>query len=216
MTIDFEDAAASAAALIRAKQMDGERSPNERVLCRRLGVRLELVAPHVLRGGHAARYSGVGDRIVRRRGLPPWLDRWVIAHELGHRWRRQAGLPFEESEEGWCNAFAGALLVPGEPLFDRWKIGHDLWDLVEGYPTVAPTCLALRVGETRLAETVVVQGLCPRYVRADHEVTRELVTLAVEAARCGRAAKPGIAKAWKMPEVPRRAALVLEAAVHFD
>jgi hypothetical protein len=206
--VDFEDAAASAVATLREARMDGDRSPDVRLLCRRLGVRLELVAPHVLRGGHVARYTSIGDRIVRRRGLPPWLERWWIAHELGHRWLARVGRAVED-EEGYAHAFAGALLVPAEPLFDRWRRGHDLADLIEAYPDVAPTCLALRVGEARLAGTVVIQGVGVRYVRAEIEPSREMVALGTEAARAGHAIKPGIAKAWKLPEVARRAAVVI-------
>lgn len=207
MTVDFIDAAASAASVLKAARLDGDGRPDARLVCRRLGVRLELVAPHVIRGGHAARYVGYGDRIVRRRGLPAWLDVWALAHELGHRTLSGRSI---EDEEGWCNAFAGALLVPPEPLFDRWRRGHDLADVIEAYPNVAPTCLALRVGEARLAGTIVIQGSAPRYVRTDVDVRGDLITLGVEAARAGCAVRPGIAKAWRMPEVPRRAAVVVD------
>lgn len=178
-------------------------------MCRRLEVRLELVAPHVLRGGHAARYSVIGDRISRRRGLPPFLDSFSLAHELGHRWLRKAGRVMNEDEEAWCNAFAGALLVPHTPLVDLWRRGHDLGDLLAAYPNVSATCIALRIGEARLAETFVVQGEATRYVRANHAPSPDLVRLGVEAARRGRAFRAG-AKAWRMPEVPRRAAVVLD------
>lgn len=188
--VDFEDAAASAAATLREARMDGDRAPDLRVLCKRLGVRLELVAPHVLRGNHAARYAAIGDRIVRRRGLPPPRDAFLLGHELGHRYRRRAGYAFDDVEEGWCNAFAGALLVPPEPLFDRWRRGHDLGDIIDAYPHVAPTCLALRVGEARLAGTVVVQGVGVRYVRADIGPSREIVQLGVEAARAAISGRP--------------------------
>lgn len=207
MAVDFTDAASSAGAVLRAVRLDGDVRPDPRLVCRRLSVRLELVAPHTIRGGHAARYVGFGDRIIRRRGLPPWLDAWALAHELGHR---TLGARRVDDEEGWCNAFAGSLLVPPEPLFDRWRRGHDLADLIECYPNVAPTCLALRVGEARLADTVVVQGVATRYVRAECEPSCELVALGVEAARSGRAHRPGVAKAWRMPEVPRRAAVVVD------
>lgn len=210
MGVDFEDATASAAATLRAARMDGEERPPVRVLCRRLEVKLELVAPHVIRGGHAARYVGLGDRIVRRRGLPPWLDSWALAHELGHRVLVTEERDDVEDVEGWCNAFAGAVLVPREPLLARWRIGHDLADLIEAYPDIAPTCLALRVGEARIADAVVVQGRAVRYVRAGAPPTAELVTLGVEAARAGRAWKPGVAKAWRLPEVAQRAAVVVE------
>jgi hypothetical protein len=212
MPIDFDDAAASAAATLRAGRLDGEPRPDVRLLCRRLAVRLELVPPYVLRGGHAARYSAVGDKIVRRRALPTHVDAFVLAHELGHRWRYLAGVPFDEvREEHWCNAFAGALLVPGESLFTLWRRGHDLSDLMEAYPHVAATCLALRVGEARLAETVVVQGQAVRHIRASRAPGVELVALGVEAARSGRASSPGLARAWRMPEVPRRAAVIMDA-----
>jgi len=210
MEIDFEDAAASAAATLKAARMDGEERPEPRLVCKRLGVRLELVAPHVLRGGHSARYSVVGDRIIRRRGLRPSWDAFLLGHELGHRYRRLAGRPHDDQEEAWCNAFAGALLVPSETLFYRWHRGHDLGDLIEAYPNVAPTCLALRVGEARLADTIVVQGRQPRYVRAGVAPSPEMIDVAAEAARHGRATRAGVAKAWRMIDGPTRAAVVAD------
>lgn len=194
--------------------MDGDPAPNLRLLCKRLPepVRLELVSPFVLRGNHAARYSAIGDQIIRRRGLEPWEDQWWLGHELGHRYRRRAGRPFDETEEAWCNAFAGALLVPAEPLLRGWQIGHDLGDLIERFPSVAPTCLALRLGEAELAETAIVQGAALRYVRTHHVVAPEVLKLGIEAARRGCASRVGLGKAWRLPEVPRRAAVVLDAA----
>jgi hypothetical protein len=209
--IDFADADASAASVLRDACMDGDDAPDVRTVCRRLGVRLELVPPHVLRGNHAARYSAIGDRIIRRRGLPSHIDAFVLGHELGHRYCRQAGRPLDDLEDRWCNAFAGALLVPSEPLSAQWRRGHDLADIIEAYPNVAPTCLALRLGEARLASTVVVQGRATRYVRAECPPSSEIVMLGVEAARLGRASRHGLAKAWRMPEVSRRAAVVIDS-----
>jgi hypothetical protein len=210
--IDFEDAAASATSTLKAARMDGDEAPDARLLCKRLAVRLQLVPPHTLRGNHAARYSALGDLIVRRRGLPPQVEGFMLGHELGHRYRRHAGHPYDHSEELWCNAFAGALLVPDYALCDVWRRGHDLGDLVEMYPNVAPTCLALRVGEARLAQILIVQGTIARYVRSHCEPTPDLINLGVEAVHSGRAQRPGLAKAWRLPEAARRAAVFIEAA----
>jgi hypothetical protein len=207
MSVDFDDAASSAELTLRAVKMDGADRPSVRVVCRELGVRLELVAPHVIRGGHHARYVGLGDRIVRRRGLPPWLDAWALAHELGHR---ALGRRVVEDVEGWCDAFAGAMLVPAAGLFDRWRRSRDLTKLMATYPDVAPTCLALRVGETRLADVIVVQGRSLRYVRAANDVPSAL-TLGLEAMARGHASQDGVT-AWRMADAPRRAAVVAEAA----
>jgi hypothetical protein len=155
----------------------------------------------------------VGDKIIRRRGLPPWLDGFAIAHELGHRVLVLTRRGVEGMDvESWSNAFAGALLVPDAALRAAWQIGHDLQDLIERYPNVAPTCLALRVGEARLADAVVVQGAAVRYVRSETAPTRELVELGREAARVGRVVRPGVAKAWRLADVARRAAVVVELA----
>lgn len=211
MHTDFDNASAAAEATLRTVRLDGEQAPDMRLLCRRLAVKLEVVAPFVLRGGHAGRYSAVGDRIVRRRGLPAHLEAFVLAHELGHRWRARLAIPFDESEERWCNAYAGALLVPLAPLFAVWHRGHDLADLIETYPNVAPTCLALRLGETRLARAVVVvQGRDVRHVRNTGAPGPGVVALGIEAARRGHASSPGLAKAWRMPESPNRAAVVMD------
>jgi len=213
MTVDFDDAVASSAAFLRRLRMDGLHRPNLRRACREESIRLELVAPHVLRGGHLARYNPIGDSIVRRRGLDERRDGFAIGHELGHRYWAKAGRPFGgEDEEAWCNVFAGALIMPREPLAAFWRRGHDLADLMEAYPHVSPTCIALRLGEARLAEVLVIQGTGLRYVRADVRPTDDLVQLGVEAARYGKAVRSGIGRGWRMADAFRRAAVIIDEA----
>lgn len=209
MGIDYIDASADADRVLRSVRMDGAEQPDPRAICRDLGVRLELVAPHVLRGGHAARYTGFGDRIIRRRGMPPWMDAWAIAHELGHR---TLGARVIEDVESWCNAFAGALLVPASSLFVRWRRARSLASLFEAYPHIAPTCLSLRLGEARLADVVVVQGRTPRYVRTDRVIDSSAIDIGAEAARRGHASRAGVASAWKVADGTMRAAVILDAA----
>lgn len=211
--VDFEDASASAASTLRAGRMDGDQSPRARVLCKRLPdpVRLELVPPFTLRGNHAARYSHLTNTIIRRRGLPPQDDEWWIGHELAHRHLRRAERPFGDFEELWCNAFAAGILIPSEPLIERWRKGHDLRDLIEAFPLARPTCLALRVGELRLADTFIIQGAQARYTRAERAPSPDVVQLGAEAAQRGYVANTN-ARAWRLVDAPRRAAVVVDLA----
>jgi len=210
MRFDLDDPQAWAAAILREVAMDGDEAPDPRRVAKRLSVTIVSSPARSILGGYG-QMGRLGDGWVIRRaaGLPLPVLLFTIGHELGHIAIRRYGVRVAD-EEPWCNVFAGALLLPRDPLRHAWVRGGDLGDVIERWPNVSPTCAALRLGETRLAETMVIQGRAMRYVRMEAEPSQDLIALGVEAARAGRAARPGLAKAWKMPEVPRRAAVVLE------
>lgn len=208
--VDFADAARFANASLRDARLDGEPRPDPRLVARRLGVTVISSPRHYLVGG-VAQAALVGKRGVIRRAKDLRGSRllFVLGHELGHLALMRSGhvVP-SASVEAWCNAFAGALLVPRAPLAEAWGIGGDLGDVLERWPDVAPTCLALRVGEAGLASSVVVQGRSVRYARAERYDERAVVDVGVEASRLGSAVRPGVAKGWRLSEVRSRAAVV--------
>lgn len=206
----FSDAEGWADAVAREARLDGDEAPDPRLIAKRLGVTLVSAPARSILGG-VGQMGRLGDGYLIRRaaGLAPSHAAFVVAHELGHVTVRRLGLRVDD-EEAWANAFAGALLLPRSPLQRVWRRGCDLGDVLEAWPNVPPTCAALRIGEARLADTIVIQGRVARYVRGEIAPSPELIPVAIEAVRSGRASRPGIAKAWRLPEVPRRAALVLD------
>jgi hypothetical protein len=211
MQINFDDAQAWAAATLREVAMDGDDAPDPRRVAKRLSITIVSAPARSILGGFG-QMGRFGDGWLIRRavGLPLPALLFTVAHELGHIAVRRYGLRVQD-EDPWANAFAGALLLPRDPLRLAWRKGGDLGDVVERWPNVAPTCAALRLGETGLAGTAVIQGRALRYIRMEAEPSQDLIALGVEAARAGRAMRPGIAKAWRMVDAPRRAAVVVEA-----
>lgn len=191
-------------------RLGAEVAPDPRLVAKRLGVVLATAPARAILGGVAqAGRLGSGFVIRRASGLPEPLARFAVAHELGHIAVMRHGLTTAD-EEAWCNAYAGALLLPREPLAETWRRGHDLGDVLERWTNVPPTCVALRVGEAGLAGTLVVQGLAVRYTRGVRSHAPELVTLGAEAARTGRA-RSGVANAWRLADRAGRAAVALVA-----
>lgn len=202
---------AATRSLVEAR-MDGDPRPDPRLVAHRLGITIVSAPPRSILGGVAQiGRLGPGYLIRRARGLPVPQLIFAIAHELGHIAVRRFGLRVDH-EEAWANRFAGALLVPREPLTEAWARGGDVADALACWPSVPPTCIALRIGEAGLAETIVVQAGETRYARTEREPSQEAVRVGVQAARRGRAARSGIAKGWRMTDAPRRAAVVLECA----
>lgn len=208
----IQDAEGHAEGLLRQLQMDGDDAPNPARIAKRLGVEL-LRAPRSSFVGRAfGQKARLGDRwIVRvRRGLSPRFERFVIAHELGHvivdRDRPSAAC---EDEEQWCNVFAGALVLPRDPLRAAWRRSGELEELLERFPHVGPTCVALRLGELRLADVYVIERQRVAWARAERVPSREVLSLAATATRAGSAIRPGM-RAVRLLDAPSRAAVALE------
>lgn len=208
--VDFEDAQAWAESTLREVSLDGVDAPDPRRVAKRLGVTIVSAPAHTILGGQG-QMGRLGDGWVIRRaaGLDLRALLFTVAHELGHITIRRNGLRVPD-EEPWSNVFGAALMVPREPLRDAWRRGFDLRDLAERWPSVGSTCLALRVGEARLADALVVQGRALRYVRMEAEPSQDLIEIGVEAVNSGHASRPGVARAWRISDAPRRAAVLRE------
>jgi hypothetical protein len=193
-------------------RMDGDDRPSPRLLCKRLGITIVTAPRGTLVGRNFAQTGTLnGQPLVRvRRGLPPWLEAFHLLHEATHillkRWRVE-----REDEEEIANGVAGAIAVPRDPLRRVWRRGEDLRDVIEAWPDVGPTCCALRVGEARLADSIVTIGSRVIYARSERPADARLLEVAAEAARGVAIIRNGLG-AYPLADGKRRAAVLCELA----
>lgn len=210
--VDFDDAETHAAAMLREARLDGDDTPNPRLVAKRVDVRLIRSPKHFMLGGGLGQRGMLdGRHVVRvRAGLSEHVERFVVAHELGHVAARRWNLRLDD-EEGWCNAFAGALMLPRRSVRSAWTKLGDLAEFVVHWPHVPPTCAALRLGEIRAADVYVVQGRQVIYARAEEVSGGDILRAASEALDIGSTERAGL-RAARLPEVARRAAVMRQAA----
>jgi hypothetical protein len=211
IAIDFEDAAACAAAVIAGAKMEGEERPDPVLVARAHGVPVYATDRRFMVGriGDSAEVDG-RQAIYVRKGVDGPLLLFTVAHELGHvclrRWGRRV-----EGEEAWCNAFAGALVLPHHALVEEWRRGGELRAVLRRWRHLPPTCVALRLGETHLADVFVVQQRALRYARAKVAPTPALLEVGhATAAGARRRAGPGI-RAARLSDGAVRAVVVATA-----
>lgn len=205
----MDDADSCAEAALRLVRLDGHDSPDPALVARRLGVAL-FVAPKSARWAELGERAIVNgeERIYVRSGLSPQVRNLVIGHELGHvivaRWRMTMAKPIEEQ---WCNRFGASLLAPSRSVRSAWR--GDVHAFCARWPHVPSTCMALRIGEARLASVFVTEGRNVRYARATCPPPGDVADLARRALAENRIERPGI-RAARLPDVRRRVAIVVD------
>ena len=209
--VDFGKAQRCADEILHETRLNRERAPDAVLVARRFGVRVKKVARHALRLTPAsAVHLESGWLIAVREDTAVATAQFCIAHEVLHvACRRWKIVP--EDWEGFANAGAAALLVPSGCLQEKWHQHRNVRKTFAAWPHCPPTATTLRLGECGIAPTWITQGDEVRYRRAESSPP-EVTSIGSEAARRGQATRPGL-RATRLPDAPRRAAVVGEASV---
>ncbi len=209
--VTLEDADAIAGCVLREVSLDGDDHPNVRLVARRWGAQVYF-APRTVKWAHQAEWIRVNgqDRIYVRSTLPEEDRTHPIAHELGHVAIERFALRIDGDIERWCNRFGSALLCPANSVSTAWRrLGHDLRAVIDSWPLVPPTAIAMRVAECASVAMYVVQGRTVRYSFAETPATKDVIQAARQAVTDDSVQRPGLRSA-RLRDGRDRAAVIVE------
>lgn len=205
---DAAEARALAELVLLETGNDNDRAPDPIAVAEALGVDVYEVPPariDPVRG--LTSWSRGGYSIEISNDLGEQDRQAVTAHELGHVCCRMWNvIPFEWERFAWL--FAGALLVRADVAADLWRAQEDIPAVVAALPHVPATAVALALGEHGVANVAVTQWRGIRYTRARDTMPVETVAAGVAAARSGRPSRRAGVRAWRLDDMPGRAAVV--------
>jgi hypothetical protein len=206
---DARDSRMLAELVLIETMQDNEPMPDPIVVGIALGVTMLEVPTRRLAGARGLTTWSGGGYVVEIDETLEEPDRQVVAaHEIGHVCCRLWNvIPREWERFAWL--FAGALLVRADVASDLWRTTGDLHEVAKALPHVPPTSVALAIGEHGVADVAVTQWRGIRYTRSRVQMPAETVSMGMAAARSGRSSRPGLARAWRLTDMPGRAAVVV-------
>lgn len=207
---DVSEARALAELVLLETGNDDERAPDPVIVAGALGI-LMLEVPSIrLAGARGLTTWAQGGYVIEvDENLSESARQSVAAHELGHVCCRLWNItPHDWERFAWI--FSAAMLVRADVAADLWRERSSFPHLIAQLPHVPPTSIALALGEHGIADVAVTQWKSIRYTRARAPVPEETIRAGIAAARSG-AARRGSVRAWRLDDMPGRAAVVVDA-----
>lgn len=210
--LDISEARALAELVLIETGNDNDRAPDPVIVGEALGVTLLEVPPTRLAGARGLTTWSQGGYVIELDASLSERERQSVAgHELGHVCCRLWNIvPRDWERFAWI--FSAALLVRADVAADLWRETPTLPHLTSALPHVPPTSIALALGEHGIADVAVTQWKSIRYTRARTLVPAETISAGVAAAKSG-AAHRGVVRAWRLDDMPGRAAVVVDGRV---
>lgn len=210
----LESAEACAAASRRCANLDGDERPDFAAIAHSEDVDVEYVAARELSRQRARAHrgrDGARHRIAINQELSTAEKQSLGAHELGHLRAQVERMRLGRAEHRFAWLYAGALLVPIEPLSRLWRRTRSLDDVLAYWSHLPPEFVALRardvVTDLWIVEYYEVQHLRPNE-HLDRDFKARIVGAAVSAISNRTALFDGV-EALRLPGSARKAAVFI-------
>lgn len=209
---DVANAGTLAELVLAHTRHDRDLMPDPVVVASDLGVPiLEVPASRLAGARGLTSWHGGGYVIEIDDSLPEPERQLVAGHELGHvACKLWNVVPFNWERFAWL--FAGALLVRAEWAADMWRRSEDLSVIFAALPHVPPTAVALAIGEHGIANVAVTQWKDIRYTRAREVMPSTALDAGMAATKTGQPTSRVGVRAWRLDDMPGRAAVVAVAS----